>query len=184
MFTNITEIYQNVKLISFYCASYLFANDFSAIDISIPLTMVCHYINFSSLWLQWVAGRLTVGKILMVYAWWVLCFPFLWLQKDSLMDLSFHVPTSNTQFIGDENRTSAQVRLLISSRWPKHMYAWCKSVKYFLFRCYGKLSRFKLMVVAPRRLLLLHLMELQFLRQGGKTLHQNIYCNNVFVSLK
>lgn len=35
-----------------------------------------------------------------------------WLQKDSLMDLSFHVPTSNTQFIGDEHRTSAQVRLV------------------------------------------------------------------------
>ncbi|KAL6608323.1 hypothetical protein ACP70R_041386 [Stipagrostis hirtigluma subsp. patula] len=30
-------------------------------------------------------------------------------EKDSLMDLSFHVPTSNTQFIGDENRTSAQM---------------------------------------------------------------------------
>ncbi|KAF8724931.1 hypothetical protein HU200_020647 [Digitaria exilis] len=30
-------------------------------------------------------------------------------EKDSLMDLSFHVPTSNTQFIGDEHRTSAQI---------------------------------------------------------------------------
>ncbi|KAF2948806.1 hypothetical protein DAI22_01g061600 [Oryza sativa Japonica Group] len=30
-------------------------------------------------------------------------------EKDSLMDLSFHVPTSNTQFLGDENRTAAQV---------------------------------------------------------------------------
>ncbi|TKW25309.1 hypothetical protein SEVIR_3G110500v4 [Setaria viridis] len=30
-------------------------------------------------------------------------------EKDSLMDLSFHVPTSNTQFIGDEHRTSAQM---------------------------------------------------------------------------
>ncbi|BAF16734.1 fACT complex subunit SSRP1-B [Oryza sativa Japonica Group] len=30
-------------------------------------------------------------------------------EKDSLMDLSFHVPTSNTQFPGDENRPSAQV---------------------------------------------------------------------------
>ncbi|XP_066363409.1 FACT complex subunit SSRP1-B isoform X2 [Miscanthus floridulus] len=30
-------------------------------------------------------------------------------HKDSLMDLSFHVPTSNTQFIGDEHRTSAQM---------------------------------------------------------------------------
>jgi len=29
-----------------------------------------------------------------------------------LTDLSFHVPTSNAQFIGDEHRTSAQVRLL------------------------------------------------------------------------
>uniref|UniRef100_A0ACD5VEG5 Uncharacterized protein n=1 Tax=Avena sativa TaxID=4498 RepID=A0ACD5VEG5_AVESA len=30
-------------------------------------------------------------------------------EKDSLMDMSFHVPTSNTQFIGNEERTSAQV---------------------------------------------------------------------------
>ncbi|CAN6336474.1 unnamed protein product [Urochloa humidicola] len=29
-------------------------------------------------------------------------------EKDSLMDLSFHVPTSNVQFIGDEHSTSAQ----------------------------------------------------------------------------
>ncbi|CAL4902629.1 unnamed protein product [Urochloa decumbens] len=29
-------------------------------------------------------------------------------EKDSLMDLSFHVPTSNIQFIGDEHCTSAQ----------------------------------------------------------------------------
>lgn len=25
------------------------------------------------------------------------------------MDLSFHIPTSNTQFVGDENRPPAQV---------------------------------------------------------------------------
>lgn len=31
------------------------------------------------------------------------------LQKDSLMDLSFHVPNTNTQFLGDENRPPAQV---------------------------------------------------------------------------
>ncbi|KAM3328654.1 hypothetical protein ACQJBY_026038 [Aegilops geniculata] len=30
-------------------------------------------------------------------------------EKDSLMDMSFHVPTSNTQFPGNENRTSAQI---------------------------------------------------------------------------
>ncbi|KAL5229587.1 hypothetical protein ABZP36_028363 [Zizania latifolia] len=30
-------------------------------------------------------------------------------EKDSLMDLSFHVPTSNTQFPGDENCPSAQI---------------------------------------------------------------------------
>ncbi|GJM94803.1 hypothetical protein PR202_ga11482 [Eleusine coracana subsp. coracana] len=29
--------------------------------------------------------------------------------KDSLMDLSFHVPTTNTQFVGDENRTPAHM---------------------------------------------------------------------------
>ncbi|CAD6233102.1 unnamed protein product [Miscanthus lutarioriparius] len=30
-------------------------------------------------------------------------------EKDSLMDLSFHVPTSNTQFVGDENRPPAHI---------------------------------------------------------------------------
>ncbi|PNX93784.1 FACT complex subunit ssrp1-like protein [Trifolium pratense] len=30
-------------------------------------------------------------------------------EKDSLMEMSFHVPNSNTQFVGDENRPSAQV---------------------------------------------------------------------------
>ncbi|KAM7267672.1 hypothetical protein ACFE04_009838 [Oxalis oulophora] len=30
-------------------------------------------------------------------------------EKDSLMELSFHIPNSNTQFVGDENRPSAQV---------------------------------------------------------------------------
>jgi len=85
------------------------------------------------------------------------------------MDLSFHVPTSNTQFVGDEHRTSAQVRLLI--RLQKHMHTWCKSWKCEIslpFRCYGRLHQFKLTVGAPQRLLLLHSMELQFLHQGRK----------------
>ncbi|XP_073224112.1 FACT complex subunit SSRP1 isoform X2 [Cicer arietinum] len=30
-------------------------------------------------------------------------------EKDSLMEMSFHVPSSNTQFVGDENRPPAQV---------------------------------------------------------------------------
>nr|XP_043623736.1 FACT complex subunit SSRP1-like [Erigeron canadensis] len=30
-------------------------------------------------------------------------------EKDSLMELSFHVPSNNTQFVGDENRPPAQV---------------------------------------------------------------------------
>ena len=30
-------------------------------------------------------------------------------QKDSLMEISFHIPNSNTQFVGDENRPPAQV---------------------------------------------------------------------------
>ncbi|XVE68063.1 hypothetical protein DITRI_Ditri09bG0038900 [Diplodiscus trichospermus] len=30
-------------------------------------------------------------------------------EKDSLMEISFHVPNSNTQFVGDENRPPAQV---------------------------------------------------------------------------
>jgi len=41
-------------------------------------------------------------------------------------------------------------------------------IEFLLFRCYGRLSRLKLMVVAPQRWLLLHLMELQFLHQGGR----------------
>ncbi|XP_020259196.1 FACT complex subunit SSRP1-like [Asparagus officinalis] len=32
-------------------------------------------------------------------------------EKDSLMDLSFHIPNSNTQYVGDENRAPAQVLL-------------------------------------------------------------------------
>ncbi|KAI3721554.1 hypothetical protein L2E82_32570 [Cichorium intybus] len=31
------------------------------------------------------------------------------LQKDSLMEISFHIPNDNTQFVGDENRPSAQI---------------------------------------------------------------------------
>lgn len=30
-------------------------------------------------------------------------------EKDSLMEISFHIPNSNTQFVGDENQPSAQV---------------------------------------------------------------------------
>ncbi|XP_057519671.1 FACT complex subunit SSRP1-like isoform X2 [Amaranthus tricolor] len=30
-------------------------------------------------------------------------------EKDSLMEISFHIPNSNTHFVGDENRPSAQV---------------------------------------------------------------------------
>ncbi|XP_057447600.1 FACT complex subunit SSRP1 [Lotus japonicus] len=30
-------------------------------------------------------------------------------EKDSLMELSFHIPNSNTQYVGDENHTPAQV---------------------------------------------------------------------------
>ncbi|KAL0377513.1 UNVERIFIED_CONTAM: FACT complex subunit SSRP1 [Sesamum radiatum] len=30
-------------------------------------------------------------------------------EKDSLMEISFHIPNSNTQFVGDESRPSAQV---------------------------------------------------------------------------
>lgn len=38
----------------------------------------------------------------------------LWLQKDSLMEISFHIPNSNTQFVGDENRPSTQVSFFFS----------------------------------------------------------------------
>jgi len=30
-------------------------------------------------------------------------------EKDSLMEISFHIPNSNTQFVGDENRPPSQV---------------------------------------------------------------------------
>ncbi|KAI3501601.1 hypothetical protein L1887_29499 [Cichorium endivia] len=30
-------------------------------------------------------------------------------MKDSLMEISFHIPNDNTHFVGDENRPSAQV---------------------------------------------------------------------------
>jgi structure-specific recognition protein 1 len=43
------------------------------------------------------------------------------------MDLSFHVPTSNAQFIGNEHHTSAQVRLLDMRNMSK-TYVRCKSV--------------------------------------------------------
>lgn len=33
------------------------------------------------------------------------------MQKDSLMEISFHIPTNNTQFVSDENRPPAQVKL-------------------------------------------------------------------------
>lgn len=35
------------------------------------------------------------------------------LQKDSLMELSFHIPNNNTQYIGDENRPPAQASFFI-----------------------------------------------------------------------
>jgi len=35
-------------------------------------------------------------------------------QKDSLMEMSFHVPSSNTQFVGDEDRPPAQVSLFVT----------------------------------------------------------------------
>lgn len=34
------------------------------------------------------------------------------LQKDTLMELSFHIPTTNTTYLGDEERPPAQVLLL------------------------------------------------------------------------
>lgn len=35
------------------------------------------------------------------------------LQKDSVMEITFHVPNTNTQFVGDENRPPAQVSLFL-----------------------------------------------------------------------
>lgn len=34
------------------------------------------------------------------------------LQKDTLMELSFHIPTTNTTYLGDEERPPAQVLVL------------------------------------------------------------------------
>lgn len=33
-----------------------------------------------------------------------------WEQKDSLLEMSFHVPTTNTHYVGTEGRPAAQVR--------------------------------------------------------------------------
>lgn len=38
------------------------------------------------------------------------------IQKDSLMEISFHIPNSNTQFVGDENRPPAQVSLFSNNK--------------------------------------------------------------------
>ena len=42
-----------------------------------------------------------------IVEWHNSCYDFM--QKDSLMEISFHIPNSNTHFVGDENRPSAQV---------------------------------------------------------------------------
>ncbi|KAI3699619.1 hypothetical protein L2E82_44043 [Cichorium intybus] len=36
-------------------------------------------------------------------------------MKDSLMEISFHITNDNTQFVGDENRPSAQLLVLLVS---------------------------------------------------------------------
>ncbi|KAL7258521.1 hypothetical protein ACSBR1_004619 [Camellia fascicularis] len=60
-------------------------------------------------------------------------------EKDSLMEISFHIPNSNTQFVGDENRL-AQSSLTKSCQW-------------------------RVLVQAVKNLLF-HLKELRFLLQG------------------
>lgn len=53
------------------------------------------------------------------------------LQKDSLMDLSFHVPTSNTQFLGDEERPSAHVSSLDKHDTTQHACIFCANSEMF-----------------------------------------------------
>ena len=66
------------------------------------------------------------------------------------MDLSFHVPTSNAQFIGDEHHTSAQVRLL-DMRNMKNTCAGVNLEYSLLFRYCARRFCIELMVGAPQK---------------------------------
>lgn len=56
------------------------------------------------------------------------------LQKDSLMEITFHVPNSNAQFVGDEARPSAQVSF------SNFFYSSILEVSYFLTQLQGMLD--------------------------------------------
>jgi structure-specific recognition protein 1 len=47
-------------------------------------------------------------------------------EKDSLMEISFHIPNSNTQFVGDENRPPSQVS-------SQTIFIICMCLKYIFF---------------------------------------------------
>ena len=86
------------------------------------------------------------------------------------MDLSFHVPTSNTQFVGDENRPPAHVSSL-SKHCLNEAHWSCKILTNenlsIFCRFYGRLYWNLLMLVLLKNQLS-RLTELQFLHQGGK----------------
>lgn len=89
------------------------------------------------------------------------------------MEISFHIPNSNTQFVGDENRPPAQVSLLIITK--SHVDAYYFSCQYlnlffslnFLIRCFVTKSCLWRMLVLEVKTLLLHLRVLLSLHQGN-----------------
>ena len=95
----------------------------------------------------------------------------LWLQKDSLMEISFHIPNSNTQFVCDENRPSAQVSFFFFFWFPGFTYIFFLYVRSFVTKsCQWR------MLVQVVKSLLLRLKELRFLLQGE-------YCASIWYLL-
>ena len=61
----IIDGYHNCHIIWFHSISYLCTNDFSLIDLSVSLMfpMLSHWIDFSSIWIHWIADQLTKAVI-------------------------------------------------------------------------------------------------------------------------
>lgn len=91
------------------------------------VTYCCQWflrISFSYIWHLCVLNLVVMPNLLEGHSFWfmlwshsILNMPhFYWSQKDSLMEISFHIPNSNTQFVGDENRPPAQVSKGVSTQ--------------------------------------------------------------------
>lgn len=92
------------------------------------------------------------------------------------MEISFHIPNSNTQFVGDENRPPSQVGV-VSSKLGSNYTPLLTSLL-----LYGRFSVTKLcqwlMLEQEVKNLLLHLKGLRFLLQGkccGFRLHLSFF---------